>query len=97
MRPFFSVKKFVRIDAANFSGNLHRKLRGIESRNPAHSTSHIPESIPKLISRVTERRQAAKTADNDSVEEAVAALVKRHKEIIHRTSKALSARRQYDN
>jgi hypothetical protein len=90
MRPFFGVKKLVSIDAANFSGNLNRKLRGIESRDPANSTPRIPEPIPQLIARVTERCHTAKTADNDPVEAAVAAVIKGHKEIIHRRSNALA-------
>ena len=82
------MKEGIGIDASDFTGNLYGKGRGIESGNAPDTAPGIAECIPKFVSRITKRSQAAKAADDNPITAGTAGPVERHPEIIHRASKA---------
>ena len=83
MRAFLGMKGFERIDAAYLTRNLNRKFGRVEGGDPAYAASHITESIPQFIARVTQWSKTAKATDYNPVRAPVSATDKGHPKIIH--------------
>src|SRR5689334_19677956 len=55
---FFCVDVFEGIDAAHLAGNLNRKWRRIERRNPPNTATCVSQTIPQFRARIPERSDA---------------------------------------
>jgi len=63
---FFCVEVFKGIDAAHLAGNLNRKWRWIERRNPPNTATCVSKSIPQFRARIPKRSDAADAAYDDA-------------------------------
>jgi hypothetical protein len=90
VRAFLGMEILIRIDSAHFAGNLNGKLGRIESGDAPYSALPCPETVPQLITGMTERGHTAEAADNNAVGTGISAAQEWHAQIIHRTAKVVT-------
>jgi hypothetical protein len=73
MRSFFDREIVVGIKTAHFTGDLNGKIGGIKRFDSSNSAFGVPKSIPQFVARITKRRQASESTDDDAAATPVAA------------------------